>query len=110
MGTIRIIVTLKPGILDAAGQAVRRGLQALGYDQVGEVRVGRYIEVTVSDGTRPEEIRQMCERFLANPLIEQWRLERHEPAAGPARGRPARGPRQDAVRTSGRKTDRPGVH
>lgn len=110
MGTVRIVVTLKPGVLDAAGQAVRRGLQALGYDQVAEVRVGRYIELTVPDGTAPEHVRQMCERFLANPLIEQWRLERRAPDARPARARPARGPRQDAVRPSGRKPDLPGGH
>ncbi|HEU5299537.1 MAG TPA: phosphoribosylformylglycinamidine synthase subunit PurS [bacterium] len=79
MATVRIIITLKPGILDAAGQAVRQGLHALGYEQAGEVRVGRYVEIAVPDGVRPEEVHQMCERFLANPLIEQWRFEGFNP-------------------------------
>ncbi len=75
MATVRIIITLKPGILDAAGQAVRQGLHALGYGEVGEVRVGRYVEITVPDGMPDGELHAMCERFLANPLIEQWRFD-----------------------------------
>ena len=75
MNTVRIVITLKPGILDAAGQAVRQGLQALGYHDVGDVRMGRYVEIAVPDGLAPEQIEAMCERFLANPLIEEWRVE-----------------------------------
>ncbi|HXF83130.1 MAG TPA: phosphoribosylformylglycinamidine synthase subunit PurS [bacterium] len=75
MATVRIIITLKPGILDAAGQAVRQGLHALGYEHVTDVRMGRYVEITVPDGTPPQAVHEMCERFLANPLIEQWRLD-----------------------------------
>lgn len=74
MNTVRIVITLKPGILDAAGQAVRQGLQALGYHDVGDVRMGRYVEIAVPDGLAPEQIEAMCERFLANPLIEEWRV------------------------------------
>ncbi len=74
MTTVRIIITLKPGILDAAGQAVRQGLRALGYQEVGEVRVGRYVEIAVSNELAPEQIQGMCEQFLANPLIEEWRV------------------------------------
>lgn len=81
MATVRIIITLKPGILDAAGQAVRQGLQALGYEQAGEVRMGRYVEIDVPDGVPPEAVHEMCERFLANPLIEQWRFEEFNPSA-----------------------------
>jgi len=110
MATIRIIITLKPGILDAAGQAVRQGLHALGYGQVGEVRVGRYLELTVPEETASEQIQQMCQRFLANPLVEQWRVAGLDPEARPSRVRPVRGPRADAVRPPGRKSDIPGVH
>lgn len=79
MATIRIIVTLKPGILDAAGQAVRQGLHALGYEAVSDVRMGRYLEVTIPEGLSPQETNEMCERFLANPLIEEWRFDLSPP-------------------------------
>ena len=111
MTTVRIIITLKPGILDAAGQAVRQGLHALGYEQAGEVRVGRYVEITVPDGLPPEGIHQMCERFLANPLIEQWRFEGFDAATAstpPSRTR-VRGPRAEA-RPSSRKAEQRGLH
>lgn len=83
MTTVRIIITLKPGILDAAGQAVRQGLHALGYETVTDVRMGRYLEVTVPEGLTREETQEMCARFLANPLIEEWRLD-PVPPRGPA--------------------------
>lgn len=72
---VQIVITLKPGILDAAGQAVRQGLQALGYRDIGEVRVGRYLEIGVPPTAGSAQVQAMCERFLANPLIEQWRIE-----------------------------------
>ncbi len=74
MGTVTIVVTLKPGVLDAQGQAVHQGLRALGYEDVSQVRIGRYIEMMVADSVPPEEIQAMCERFLANPLIEEWQV------------------------------------
>lgn len=74
MTTVQIVITLKPGILDAAGQAVRQGLLALGYRDVGDVKVGRYLEIDVPHDISPEQIETMCERFLANPLIEEWRV------------------------------------
>src|SRR5213594_3716506 len=76
MTTIRIVVTLKPGVLDAQGQAVQQGLRALGYESVSGVRVGKWIELAVPDEMTPDTIDAMCERFLANPLIEEWRVER----------------------------------
>ena len=75
MATIRIVITLKPGVLDAQGQAVEQGLRALGYDQVSRVRVGRYIELAVPDEATADQVHEMCERFLANPLIEEWRFQ-----------------------------------
>jgi len=73
MATFRIVIMLKPGVLDAAGQAIERGLTALSYD-VAHVRAGKVIEITVPEamGSRVDE---MCARFLANPLIETWRIE-----------------------------------
>ena len=70
-----IDVMLKPGIADPQGQTVERALPALGYDGVEGVRVGKRIELTVAAAT-PEEARalvgDMCERFLANPVIESY--------------------------------------
>ena len=109
MATVRIIITLKPATLDAGGRAVGRGLPALGYEQAGEVRVGRYVEITVPDGLPPEGIHQMCERFLANPLIEQWRFEGLDASSSAASGPRARRPRPES-RPSGRNTDQRGLH
>jgi len=75
MTTVRIVITLKPGVLDAQGQAVEHGLRTLGYGAVTGVRIGKYVEVTVPDEMSPGDIDAMCERFLANPLIEEWRIE-----------------------------------
>lgn len=73
MPAFRIVIMLKPGVLDAAGQAVARGLAALGYD-AERVRVGKVIEITVPETLRAR-LDEMCERFLANPLIETWTVE-----------------------------------
>jgi phosphoribosylformylglycinamidine synthase len=69
---------LKPGVLDAAGQAIERGLRALAYEVDG-VRAGKVIEITVPEAMRAR-VSEMCERFLANPLIETWRIEEAVPA------------------------------
>jgi phosphoribosylformylglycinamidine synthase PurS subunit len=67
---------LKPGVLDAPGQAVERGLRALSYG-VESVRVGKVVEIRLPDALRPK-VEEMCDRFLANPLIETWRIEEIE--------------------------------
>lgn len=78
MASFRIVIMLKPGVLDAAGQAIERGLAALHYD-VTQVRAGKVIELTVPDAMR-SRVDEMCERFLANPLVETWRIEEVVPA------------------------------
>src|SRR5439155_24664435 len=98
MTTIRIIVTLKPGVLDAQGQAVQQGLRALGYESVGGVRVGKCIELAVPDEMPPETLDAMCERFLANPLIEEWRVGRDEDGEEKSRSRVPAFPRSRGVR------------
>lgn len=82
---VRVYVTLKPGVLDPAGKAVQGGLHALGYDEVKDVRIGRFFEVEIdkvgADGERRsrEEIRarveSMCWALLANTVIERFRVE-----------------------------------
>ena len=67
----------KAGILDPQGQAVERALPALGFEGVQNVHVGRLIELDVEDAGRLPE---MCERLLANPLIEDYEIEGDEAA------------------------------
>ncbi|MDR7523006.1 MAG: phosphoribosylformylglycinamidine synthase subunit PurS [Armatimonadota bacterium] len=73
MPTVRITIMLKPGVLDAPGQAVQQGLRALGYEVEG-VRMGKVVELTVPDPMQGR-LDEMCRRFLANPLIETWQIE-----------------------------------
>jgi phosphoribosylformylglycinamidine synthase len=74
--TVRITVQLKPGVLDAQGQAIRKGLDALGYAGVAAVRAGRYFEIEIQDSPDLEaRVRAMCQGLLANPLIEDFRYD-----------------------------------
>jgi phosphoribosylformylglycinamidine synthase subunit PurS len=72
----RVLVRPKAGILDPQGQAVERALPALGFTGVRNVHVGRLIELDVEDASKLPE---MCEKLLANPLIEDYEIV--EPAA-----------------------------
>ncbi|MEA2271465.1 MAG: phosphoribosylformylglycinamidine synthase subunit PurS [Solirubrobacteraceae bacterium] len=67
----RVLVRPKAGILDPQGQAVERALPALGFTDVRNVRIGRLIELEVDD---PSQLEEMCERLLANPLIEDYEV------------------------------------
>jgi phosphoribosylformylglycinamidine synthase len=68
----RVLVRPKAGILDPQGQAVERALPALGFAGVSNVHVGRLIELEVED---PDKLPEMCERLLANPLIEDYEIQ-----------------------------------
>ena len=76
---LRVLIRPKEGILDPQGQAVERALPALGYRGVSDVRVGRMVELEVEDPTRIEEI---CERLLANPLVEDYEVVPDEALEG----------------------------
>ena len=67
----RVLIRPKAGILDPQGQAVERALPALGFDGVQHVHVGRMVELDVEDAT---QLPAMCERLLANPLIEDYEI------------------------------------
>ncbi len=67
----RVLVRPKAGILDPQGQAVERALPALGFSGVRNVHVGRLIELDVED---PEQLPEMCQRLLTNPLIEDYEI------------------------------------
>lgn len=74
----RVQVMLKDGVLDPQGEAVRHALGALGFDQVSGVRQGKVIELdlTETDKARAEEsVTKMCEKLLANTVIESYRVE-----------------------------------
>ena len=74
----RVFVSPKEGILDPQGNAVASALQSLGYTNTAHVRVGKYITLTVDAATEAEatkELKEMCDKLLTNPLIEQYRFE-----------------------------------
>jgi phosphoribosylformylglycinamidine synthase len=71
----RIHVTLKPVVLDPQGEAVLHGLHQLGYTDVASVRVGKYLEIALAAADRAAAeaaVRAMCDRLLANPVIERY--------------------------------------
>jgi phosphoribosylformylglycinamidine synthase PurS subunit len=75
----RVFVTLKRGVLDPQGSAVNRALHALGYDEVSDVRLGKFIEVTLDEKLPVAQERarldEMCKKLLANTVIEDYRIE-----------------------------------
>jgi len=81
---VRILVRLKPGVLDPQGRAVHHALDGLGFNEVADVRIGRLIELDVADGTSDETLTVMCEKLLANTVIEDFVVESREPSAAGA--------------------------
>ena len=74
----RVTVTPKRGILDPQGKAVQQSLHVLGFPEVGEVRVGKYVELRLRDVDRTAasaRVHAMCEQLLANGVIEDFRVE-----------------------------------
>ena len=72
MPRARVLIRPKEGILDPQGKAVERALPALGFEGVGHVRVGRMVELEAED---PARLPELCEKLLANPLIEDFEIE-----------------------------------
>jgi phosphoribosylformylglycinamidine synthase len=68
-------ITLKKGVLDPQGKAIGHALAGLGYDEVGDVRQGKIIELELPDGTSEARIKEMCEKLLANPVMEDYELQ-----------------------------------
>ena len=74
----QIYVTLRSSVLDPAGTAVQSGLKHLGYENVTQVRIGKYIELTLdvaSEEAAREQIDRVCDQLLANPVIENYRFD-----------------------------------
>ena len=77
MPDVKVYVTLKPSLLDAQGRVVQNALNNLGYLDVDDVRIGKFIEMKVegNDAAVEQKVREMCDRLLANPVIEDYRYE-----------------------------------
>ncbi len=71
----KVHVMLKEGVLDPQGEAVRHALGAMGFEGVKGVRQGKVIELDLADGTGEAQVREMCEKLLANTVIESYRVE-----------------------------------
>jgi len=73
---VKIFISLKKGVLDPQGKAIERSLHSLGYAEAQNVRVGKYLEMDVAATPAAEtRIREMCDKLLANPVIEDYRFE-----------------------------------
>jgi phosphoribosylformylglycinamidine synthase subunit PurS len=74
----RVVVTLKKSVLDPQGQAVSRALGSLGFQEVKDVRLGKIIELDIDAkdaAAARQRVEQMCEKLLANTVIEEYRVE-----------------------------------
>ncbi len=74
----KIHVTLKPGILDPQGKAIEHALDSLGFKNAANVRVGKYMELDLAEQDKAKaeaEVKGMCEKLLANTIIEEYRYE-----------------------------------
>jgi phosphoribosylformylglycinamidine synthase len=71
----RVTVMLKDGVLDPQGEAIRHALGALGFDGVEGVRQGKVIELDLAEDATEADVTAMCERLLANTVIESYRIE-----------------------------------
>lgn len=74
----KIFVTLRPSVLDPAGVAVQSGVKQMGYNNVEQVRIGKYIELTItsnSEKSARQDLDKICDQMLANPVIENYRFD-----------------------------------
>lgn len=80
MKKVKVYVTLKESILDPQGSAVQGSLQKIGYEEVADVRIGKYLELTIADTDRDVNtiVKEMCEKVLTNTVIEKYRYEIEE--------------------------------
>lgn len=76
---VRISISLKPGVLDPQGRAIRHALEGLGFSGIEDVRAGRLIELEVDDSVTDEQLDEMCKKLLANLVIENYSIQRVAP-------------------------------
>lgn len=75
MKRFAVYVTSKEGIFDPAGENSRKALESLGFKGVEDLAIGKYIELEVEDSVDENNISQMCEKLLANPVIEDYTIK-----------------------------------
>ena len=73
---VRVFVTLKNGVLDPQGKAIHHYLEGLGFTGVNDVRAGRMFELNVDESIGDADIDAMCQKLLANMVIENYRIEK----------------------------------
>lgn len=80
MYKVKVYVTLRESVLDPQGTAVKNSLHTLNYKNVADVRIGKYMELTIekSDRNIEEVVNEICDRVLANTVIEDYRFEIEE--------------------------------
>ncbi|MEO4055585.1 phosphoribosylformylglycinamidine synthase subunit PurS [Solibacillus sp. CAU 1738] len=80
MKKVKIFVTLRESILDPQGSAVKSSLTKIGYSEVKDLRIGKYLELTIGDTDRDIDtlVKEMCEKVLTNVVIEDYRYEVEE--------------------------------
>jgi len=74
----RIVVRLRPGILDPQGTTIQRALEGLGFPEVRDLRVGKVLDLTLDEtdaGRARQRLEEMCRKLLANPVIEDYTCE-----------------------------------
>jgi phosphoribosylformylglycinamidine synthase PurS subunit len=74
----KVFVTVKENVLDPQGNAVQGALHSMGFNEVGKVRIGKYMEMELDTNDRAEaeeRIKAMCEKLLANTVVEDYRYE-----------------------------------
>ncbi|WP_141430363.1 phosphoribosylformylglycinamidine synthase subunit PurS [Bacillus sp. 03113] len=83
MYKVKVYVTLRESVLDPQGGAVMHSLHSLKYEEVKDVRIGKYMELLIEKSDRPveETVKEVCDRLLANPVIEDYRFEIEEAVA-----------------------------
>jgi phosphoribosylformylglycinamidine synthase len=75
---VRVLVRLKPGIMDVQGAAVKRALAGLGFSEIADLRIGKVIELDVDEAASGDvraRVREMCRQLLANPILEDFTIE-----------------------------------
>lgn len=75
MKRYNIYITAKQGIFDPAGATAKGALDNLGFTGIENVKIGKFIQLETADDISHEDITQMCEKLLANPVIEDFRIE-----------------------------------
>ncbi|MCK6255367.1 phosphoribosylformylglycinamidine synthase subunit PurS [Fictibacillus sp. KIGAM418] len=83
MYKVKVFVTLKESVLDPQGTAVKGSLHRMEYNEVQDVRIGKYLELTIEEGVEnlDKRVAEMCEKLLSNPVIEDYRYEVEEVVA-----------------------------